>query len=359
MPGLTFEDGVREVSSDSQVLDMVKACLPVGYVNIYVEHWIDEAMQTPSDLEYTFQMLKLIRYLGVADCEGDDLQDLNGDGQNMGDGLDIGVGQDINDEHDMGRGQIVGGGQLNVNEKYKGKMVVEDDSDSDYGEYEEFPCGPVPINAHSDYSNPNELLTPPGSDEDIDHNRRPKFTEFKNTKIKHIQFDLGQIFASPDEFKKAVKGYAVANGHDIRFTKNDKNRVCASCVPGCPWKIRASWMQDEMTFQIKTLYPTHSCTRSFKNRQITSTFLANHFMKKISQNLDWKTKAFQHHVKFKLSTSVSRGKIYRAKKKALDVVDGSHRGKFNKLWDYCEALKKGNPGSTVHLFLCPWCITNF
>ncbi|XP_058217368.1 uncharacterized protein LOC131328440 [Rhododendron vialii] len=47
--------------------------------------------------------------------------------------------------------------------------------------------------------------------------------------------------------------------------------------------------------------------------------------------------------------NVSETKVYRAKRKALELIQGDHRVQYVRLWDYCEIVRIQNPGSTAKL----------
>lgn len=50
--------------------------------------------------------------------------------------------------------------------------------------------------------------------------------------------------------------YMVAHGYDLYFEKNDKDILLVKCckekAPQCPFRLWASWMKEEKTFQIKS-----------------------------------------------------------------------------------------------------------
>ena len=39
------------------------------------------------------------------------------------------------------------------------------------------------------------------------------------------------------------------------------------CVAGCYWKVYGSWLQERVSFVIKSVHPMHKCGRSLKNEQ--------------------------------------------------------------------------------------------
>lgn len=52
---------------------------------------------------------------------------------------------------------------------------------------------------------------------------------------------VGQRFSSVNEFRDALRKYAIAHQFAFKYKKNDGNRVTVKCKSeGCPWRIHAS-----------------------------------------------------------------------------------------------------------------------
>ncbi|KAI3765597.1 hypothetical protein L2E82_15635 [Cichorium intybus] len=76
---------------------------------------------------------------------------------------------------------------------------------------------------------------------------------------------IGMKFSNPMELKNCVTNYAVKNGYDLWYEKTDCNRLLVKCGKGkrdkngksCPFRLWATWMGSEESFQIKSLnrYP--------------------------------------------------------------------------------------------------------
>lgn len=49
------------------------------------------------------------------------------------------------------------------------------------------------------------------------------------------KWQLGIVFSTREEFRGAVVTYAIHNGRNLKFQKNDKRRVCVGCKDGCEW----------------------------------------------------------------------------------------------------------------------------
>nr|KAJ0186296.1 hypothetical protein LSAT_V11C900467960 [Lactuca sativa] len=122
--------------------------------------------------------------------------------------------------------------------------------------------------------------------------------------------------------------YATANGYDLWFEKNDSQRLLLKCCkknksPTCPFRLWASWMSKEKTFQIKSLVSEHNCSRVFTFGSIVMyKWLGKQFMSEIIE----KPKMSVRKMKAKVSTT------------------------FNiNLWSYGHEILRTNPGSTVRM----------
>ena len=61
------------------------------------------------------------------------------------------------------------------------------------------------------------------------------------------------VFTNVNEFREALRDFAIQEGFELVRVKNDKIRVTAHCASdGCPWRIYAAITLDEITFRIKT-----------------------------------------------------------------------------------------------------------
>lgn len=62
-------------------------------------------------------------------------------------------------------------------------------------------------------------------------NDKPKFAKFRADEemTKTFKFSAGMEFGTLQQFKDAILEHSVLNGKEIRFPKNDRNRVRAVC----------------------------------------------------------------------------------------------------------------------------------
>ncbi|KAL0327803.1 UNVERIFIED_CONTAM: hypothetical protein Sangu_1858300 [Sesamum angustifolium] len=162
------------------------------------------------------------------------------------------------------------------------------------------------------------------SDNDMDEHRlsedddnEPNFPVFNPVEMYNPSLELGMIFCSKKEFKKAVQSYAIKQKRSVKFTKNDSFRVYAVCSgDGCKWKIHANKLKNEETFQINLYQDEHTCPQVFNVRNVKTSWL-----------------------------KIKRTELRDRHKK----LEGSPEQQFTKLWDYAEELRRTNPGSTIIL----------
>ncbi|KAE8735657.1 hypothetical protein F3Y22_tig00000340pilonHSYRG01097 [Hibiscus syriacus] len=165
------------------------------------------------------------------------------------------------------------------------------------------------------------LYTETESDSESDSDGRGKHRcpEFNDeTDMENPQFKVGMIFGDKLKFKEAVRQYEIKNRVFIRFKRTDSVRVHVVCKEGCPWYIWASRVD-----------------------------------RKDETNTSWQIKSYilrqdvlEDHV-YKMSLS----KCLRAKNLALDMVLGSHKGQYSKIYDYLGEIRSSNPGSKTILKL--------
>ncbi|KAK9989706.1 hypothetical protein SO802_029945 [Lithocarpus litseifolius] len=119
--------------------------------------------------------------------------------------------------------------------------------------------------------------------------------------------------------------YAIHKPIDIKFKLNEKKKISVYCKNECGWRCYASQLSGELTFQIKTFNPECTCPRSFKHSQVTSRYVAKKFLQEFNKNPDWKVAGVQHHVKQTLEVDISYSQVYRAKRKATDLITGDEQ----------------------------------
>ncbi|MCH79452.1 hypothetical protein A2U01_0000201 [Trifolium medium] len=216
-----------------------------------------------------------------------------------------------------------------LNLRKKEKMVVE--SDEDYKS--------------------EELVSDVDSDNESEEGSKMVYPSFVMPKsMEDYKWEKGTKFSSKAEFMNAVATYAIHNGKDIKFGKNDKIRCRAMCKGGCKWFLFCSKLPDEDTWQIRTKNDTHSCIlRDYNVKLLNSKWLGKRLVPTVKENPNIKCSSICTKAHQKWHAGISRMKSYRAKRAAIKMVDGSFKEQFLRLHDYCNEVIKSNPLSTVKL----------
>ncbi|GJT28884.1 hypothetical protein Tco_0909159 [Tanacetum coccineum] len=198
---------------------------------------------------------------------------------------------------------------------------------------------------------------------------------------------LGMKFENPQQLKHALADYGVVNGYQLWYYRSGGNNLLIYCgtdvdmgrcagrrvirkkkkeqqkqkangkgvMPAnqtvqptskikwtrmrvqehkcklCPFRIWATWMSSEKSFQIKSLYPDHRCTRNYNLGSLVAfKWIARHYVNEIVMNPSLTYRFMREDIREKF------------------MIDGliEHYG---RLWEYRQAVLESNPGSTCHL----------
>ncbi|KAK5770601.1 hypothetical protein PVK06_046752 [Gossypium arboreum] len=98
--------------------------------------------------------------------------------------------------------------------------------------------------------------------------------------ISNSRLKVGMLFKSKDSLKEAVKQYLRLNSYFIKFLKNDLRRLKTVCNEKCSWFIWACRLNPndpiDQTWQIRSSNPNHTCSKVYKNRNVTSAWIGAH-----------------------------------------------------------------------------------
>lgn len=77
----------------------------------------------------------------------------------------------------------------------------------------------------------------------------------------HPKMDLGTMYPSMNEFRLAVRQFAIIEEFDLGTKKSDKKRFRGFCKSSkdCPWRIVASLQDDNSTIKVTVLVDQHEC----------------------------------------------------------------------------------------------------
>ncbi|KAI5335722.1 hypothetical protein L3X38_025856 [Prunus dulcis] len=179
------------------------------------------------------------------------------------------------------------------------------------------------------------------SEEEVDK----KWIEFNSTTdMADPKFEIGMLFTDCKVFRAAVKEYSILQNRDVVFIRNEALKLKVVCGdPDCGCMIYTSKMQHENTLQVKTYVGEHTCTQLWENPTVKSTWISKKYVDTLKSNPQWPIRSFKQTVEQDYNTRVSRQQVYRAKDKALKLIEGSFNEQYSRIWNYCEELRKSNP----------------
>ncbi|KAL2249690.1 UNVERIFIED_CONTAM: hypothetical protein Sindi_2442700 [Sesamum indicum] len=149
-------------------------------------------------------------------------------------------------------------------------------------------------------------------------------------------FTLGMMFSTKGELRNAIQSHAIKTRRHIICTKSDPSRYYAKCGDtNCDWRLHARKVKDECTFQIRDYNPKHKCAKTFNLKNVKSSWLCDKYLDKFKSDPK------------RLDVISPKIKAYRAKRKALEKLEGSPEYQYTRLWDYADEIRRTNPGSTV------------
>ncbi|KAG5546978.1 hypothetical protein RHGRI_012869 [Rhododendron griersonianum] len=209
---------------------------------------------------------------------------------------------------------------------------------------------PQPTNAdvntdekwYSDPEDEDNLSLKGSSDEEGDGH--PEFKDFHMANPILVE---GMKFTGARQFREFLKEWNVVNGYDIEYKKNESTRITAVCRYGCTWRIHGSPIMRTTTFQIKSITGEHECGRQYDNRQANSSYIGKKLLDEIKDNPTINIASFKNKIRRKIMVDASRYQVYRAKRKATELIAGDIKEQYLRIWDYAETVRKHNPGSHI------------
>ncbi|KAG8364578.1 hypothetical protein BUALT_Bualt18G0011900 [Buddleja alternifolia] len=197
----------------------------------------------------------------------------------------------------------------------------------------------------------DELNSAKGSDEENENDIEKKYP-VRDTSLMFVEptLSLGMKFTTKTDFRELVHSHAILTRRSIKITSNDKFRVYAKCADkDCAWRVHATKLVDEATFQIRSYVPKYTCAVSMKVQNMKSRWLAKKFIQRFKSDPKRNTKSFREDAMEEIRCHISTDQAYRAKRTTIQIIQGNPDDQYALLWDYYNEIKRINPGSTVIL----------
>ncbi|KAL0320373.1 UNVERIFIED_CONTAM: hypothetical protein Sradi_5298800 [Sesamum radiatum] len=167
--------------------------------------------------------------------------------------------------------------------------------------------------------------------------------------MQKIKLEKGMVFTNVDMFREVLKEYVIREGFQIKRIKNEKSRVTIVCAAEeCSWRVHVSPLPDGETFMIKTLEGKHPCVRTDKIKEASVSWMANKLIDVSRENPDMKARGLRNETR-KFGVTPPYMQLYRAKKMAIDIIEGGHASSYGLLSAYAKMVEKTNPKSLVKL----------
>jgi len=104
------------------------------------------------------------------------------------------------------------------------------------------------------------------------------FGTFKKPKsMADYKWEVGTTFVDKAQFVDGVRTYVVHAGRNLKFEKNDKERVRVRCLgaPGkCDWFLYYGFMVSCQTWQLRKVQDRHRCNNEFSINLMNSKWLS-------------------------------------------------------------------------------------
>lgn len=167
--------------------------------------------------------------------------------------------------------------------------------------------------------------------------------------------DVGLKFRSKKEIKPVVKNFSIHNKFEVIFSYNDKNILEGCCKrKKCLWRIWASPLEGDSSWQIISFEWNHNCSRALKNivyPVVGCSWLARRYIETFTIAPRWNVKLFKLSVLIEYGVEISDTKTWRARRYVKELLRGLLVGQFGLLGLYAVEVRRTNPGSTVILSL--------
>ncbi|GJX30779.1 hypothetical protein Tco_0240634 [Tanacetum coccineum] len=130
------------------------------------------------------------------------------------------------------------------------------------------------------------------------------------------------VIVAPGQSSKVKKKNNVSKGEPSKTAMATKERWAKKKLEekniianedDCIFRLWASWMSIEKSFQIKTLYPDHNCYRNYNlGALMTYKWIEHHYAREITDNPWLSYKDMQNSIREKIFIDVNLGKCKRA-----------------------------------------------
>nr|XP_034569455.1 uncharacterized protein LOC117833969 [Setaria viridis] len=169
----------------------------------------------------------------------------------------------------------------------------------------------------------------------------------------HPKMDLGTMYPSMDEFRLAVRQFAINEEFELGTEKSSKERFRGFCKSSeeCPWRIVGRRQANEKTIKVTFLVDQHDCISSSRVKTITPSqkWVASKAVSIIRNIPNIGAIELQKKLQDEYSITIPYDTVWRGKEKALAEVYGKWEESFEMLYRWKAEVLKRSPGSVVEI----------
>jgi hypothetical protein len=113
----------------------------------------------------------------------------------------------------------------------------------------------------------------------------------------------------------------------------------------CTWYLYATAFPGTDVWQIRKSIQVHSChgINHSGHCNVDEEFISIEILPKLRSDPALTPKAIQNHLKEQYGVTIGYHKAYRAKERAVKVINGSHEEAYKTLPKYCEEIQVQTP----------------
>lgn len=168
------------------------------------------------------------------------------------------------------------------------------------------------------------------------------------------ELTVGQEFPDVQSCRRALRDMAIALHFEIQTVKSDKTRFTAKCASeGCPWRIHAAKLPGVPTFTIRTIHKEHTCggIAHLGHQQASVQWVATSVEQHLRENPECKPKEILEEIHRVHGITLSYKQAWRGKERIMATLRGSFEEDFRLLPQYCEQIRRTNPGSIASVYV--------
>lgn len=163
---------------------------------------------------------------------------------------------------------------------------------------------------------------------------------FYNPRCDHSKMEvvLGMRFEDGLKCMEALRTWAIVKGHHIHFKRVTKHQLEAKCKKPCLWRCYGAMKKVEKTFAITTLSGEHTCPFDIHNKCANYIWIAEQYLDVFRVRPDMTIGEFEEDCNRRFHIQPSKGRLYRAKAHALELLRGTVMHHYEILRNYIAEL---------------------